>query len=83
MITTKPAGDILAGGRSSRMGGLSKALSPLNDEALLTHVIRRVQPQLGTLLLSTESGGNHLDSFGLDVKSFAVLGRHVGPPVPR
>ena len=33
-----PAGVILAGGRSSRMGGLSKALFPLNDEALLTHL---------------------------------------------
>ena len=60
-----PAGVILAGGRSSRMGGLSKALLPLNDEPLLTHVVRRLRPQLGSLLLSTEGPDSDLESFAL------------------
>lgn len=73
-----PAGVILAGGRSSRMGGLSKALFPLNDESLLSHVIRRLQPQLGTLLLSTEGPGSELESFGLPLVP-DLLPRYRGP----
>ena len=46
------AGVILAGGRSKRMGGAVKALMPLGDKPLLRHVIDRVQPQVGKLLLS-------------------------------
>jgi len=77
-IENSPAGVILAGGRSSRMGGLSKALFPLNDEALLTHVIRRLQPQLGTLLLSTEGPDSELESFGLPLVP-DLLPRYRGP----
>ena len=73
-----PAGVILAGGRSSRMGGLSKALFPLNNEALLTHVIRQLQPQLGTLLLSTEGPDSELESFGLPLVP-DLLPRYRGP----
>ena len=73
-----PAGVILAGGRSSRMGGLSKALFLLNDEALLTHVIRRLQPQLGSLLLSTEGLDTGLESFGLPLVP-DLLPRYRGP----
>lgn len=64
-MARQPAGVILAGGRSSRMGGLRKALLPLNDEALLSHVIRRLQPQVGSLLLSTEGLHSSLETFGL------------------
>lgn len=74
----KPAGVILAGGRSSRMGGLSKALFPLNDEALLTHVIRRLRPQLSSLLLSTEGPDSGLESFGLPAVP-DLLPRYRGP----
>jgi len=73
-----PAGVILAGGRSSRMGGLSKALFPLNNEALLTHVIRRLQPQLGSLLLSTEGPDTGLETFGLPLVP-DLLPRYRGP----
>jgi len=73
-----PAGVILAVGRSSRMGGMSKALFPLNGEALLTHVIRRLQPQLGSLLLSTEGPDTSLESFGLPLVP-DLLPRYRGP----
>ncbi len=56
MSTTKavarPAGVILAGGRSSRMGVGRKALLELHGRPLLAHVIERLQPQLDSLLLS-------------------------------
>lgn len=66
-MKAKPAGVILAGGRSSRMAGVRKALVTLQDEPLLTHVIRRLHRQTGTLLLSTEGQDSGLDVFGLPV----------------
>lgn len=74
----RPAGVILAGGRSRRMGGAGKALLPLNDEPLLAHVIRRLQPQTGLLLLSVESNPGGLESFGLPVVP-DLLPNHRGP----
>lgn len=51
-----PAQDIsavvLAGGRASRMGGLDKGLLPWAGQALATHALARLAPQVGTLLLS-------------------------------
>ena len=76
--TSQTAGVILAGGRSSRMGGQSKALLPLNNEALLTHVIRRLQPQLGSLLLSTGGPADQLESYALPLVP-DLLPRHRGP----
>ena len=43
---------ILAAGRSSRMGVASKALLPLNDLSLLDHVIKRLAPQVDSLIVS-------------------------------
>jgi len=74
----EPAGVILAGGRSRRMGGAGKALLLLNDEPLLAHVIRRLQPQLSLLLLSAESKNSSLGSFGLPVVP-DLLPNHRGP----
>jgi molybdopterin-guanine dinucleotide biosynthesis protein A len=59
------AGVILAGGRSKRMGGAVKALMPLGDKPLLRHVIDRVQPQVGKLLLSVERPSEAFKAFGL------------------
>jgi len=78
MIVGKPVGVILTGGRSSRMGGTGKALLRLNNEPLLAHVVRRLQPQLGSILLSTEGQNSGLESFGLPVVP-DLLPRHRGP----
>ena len=77
-MNAKPAGVILAGGRSSRMAGVRKALITLQDEALLAHVIRRLQPQTDTLVLSTEGQDSGLDVFGLPVVP-DILPRYRGP----
>ena len=63
----KPAGVILAGGRSSRMGVTRKALLELNGQPLLRHVVDRIQAYLDPLLLSCESETNDFESFGLTV----------------
>ena len=62
-----PAGVILAGGRSSRMGVTSKALLELNGQPLLRHVVDRLQAHLDPLLLSCESETADFESFGLAV----------------
>jgi molybdenum cofactor guanylyltransferase len=63
--TKKPAGVILAGGRSSRMGGSRKALLELNGRPLLSHVIDRLQAHLDPLMLSCDSETSEFESFGL------------------
>jgi len=63
----KPAGVILAGGRSSRMGVTRKALLQLKGQPLLRHVIDRLADHLDPLLLSCESETPDFDSFGLTI----------------
>ena len=65
MTTKKPAGVILAGGRSSRMGGSRKALLELNGRPLLAHVIDRLQVHLDPLMLSCDNESSEFESFGL------------------
>lgn len=45
-------GLILAGGRALRMGGADKGLQPWHGQALALHVLRQLQPQVGTLLIN-------------------------------
>jgi molybdopterin-guanine dinucleotide biosynthesis protein A len=75
---TKPAGVILAGGRSSRMGVTHKAMLDLKARPLLAHVIERLQPQTDLLMLSCESKTDAFDVFGLPVVA-DLLPRHRGP----
>lgn len=45
-------GVVLAGGQGSRMGGIDKGLQPFHGEPLALHVLRRLAPQCGALLIS-------------------------------
>ncbi|MBB5419700.1 molybdenum cofactor guanylyltransferase MobA [Paraburkholderia atlantica] len=45
-------GLVLAGGRGARMGGVDKGLQPLHGEPLAAHVLRRLAPQTGPLMIS-------------------------------
>lgn len=51
---------VLAGGRGSRMGGVDKGLQLLDGRPLVAHVIARLAPQAGTLLISAN---RHLDTY--------------------
>lgn len=66
MTESKPAGVILAGGRSSRMGGQQKALVGIAGRPLLAHVIERLRPQVDGLLLSCQPAALELEDFGLE-----------------
>ena len=45
-------GVILAGGRGSRMGGVDKGLVLLRGAPMISHVVARLQPQVGALLIN-------------------------------
>lgn len=77
IVQTRPAGVILAGGRSRRMGRGPKALAPLGNKPLLQHVIDRVAPQVSDLKLSVEQPDERLAAFGLP--QIADPGPDAGP----
>jgi molybdopterin-guanine dinucleotide biosynthesis protein A len=62
---TLPAGVVLAGGRSRRMQGQTKALVDLGGKPLMQHVIDRLEPQVSSLSLSVDSENPELERFGL------------------
>ncbi|MDX1460733.1 MAG: molybdenum cofactor guanylyltransferase [Xanthomonadales bacterium] len=70
-------GAILCGGQASRMGG-EKAMADLAGQPLVGHVIGRLEPQVGSLLLCVESPSSGLESLGLNCVPDAVSG-HRGP----
>nr|WP_315428345.1 molybdenum cofactor guanylyltransferase MobA [uncultured Albidiferax sp.] len=53
-------GLVLAGGQGTRMGGLDKGLQHYRGQPLALHALQRLQPQVGSLLLSAN---RHLDAY--------------------
>jgi len=71
-------GVILAGGRSTRMGGGDKCLRLLDDRPLLAHVIARFAPQVDRIVLNANGGPDRFAAFGLPVLPDTVPD-HAGP----
>ncbi len=69
--TAAPAADIcaviLAGGRGRRMGGGDKALLPLDGWPLIAHVVAALRPQVGTMLINSNSRPADYAALGLPV----------------
>ena len=78
MTSGLPAGVILAGGQSSRMGVERKALLELAGRSLLERVVERLNEHLDPLLLSCESDTRDFDAYSLPVVPDLVPG-HRGP----
>jgi molybdopterin-guanine dinucleotide biosynthesis protein A len=74
----QPLGVILAGGLASRMGGGDKGLLRLGGQALLTHVIDRLEPQVAQLALNANGDAARFSGFGLPVLPDSIDG-FVGP----
>ncbi|MCZ7482050.1 molybdenum cofactor guanylyltransferase MobA [Rhizobium rhizogenes] len=72
-------GLVLAGGLSRRMGS-NKAMVTLGDAPLLSHVVRRIAPQVSdvTINATTNDRGGWADSFGLPLLPDTLNG-HAGP----
>lgn len=66
-MVNRPAGVILAGGQSSRMGVMRKALVELKGQPLLKYVTDRLEVHLKPLLLSCESETSDFDDFDLTI----------------
>jgi molybdenum cofactor guanylyltransferase len=57
-------GVVLAGGRGSRMGGEDKGLVTLGAQPMVQHVIARLRPQVGALLISANRNPERYGQFG-------------------
>ena len=75
---TKIAGVILAGGKSSRMGGGDKCLLPLAGASMLERVIERLTPQVEALVLNANGDPARFARSRLDVVPDSVKG-YAGP----
>ncbi len=60
-------GLILAGGRSSRMNGHDKGLLKLLNSTMIEHVIKRLNPQVGPILISANRHLEQYQKFGYEV----------------
>ena len=69
---------LLAGGLGTRMGGGDKCLRLLGGTTLLEHVLARVAPQTGRVLLNANGDPARFARFGLMVLPDTVPGQH-GP----
>lgn len=58
---------ILAGGLSTRMGGVDKGLLPLQNKALISHVIDRLTPQVNEVIINANRSLEQYQSFGLKI----------------
>jgi molybdenum cofactor guanylyltransferase len=71
-------GILLAGGKSSRMGGGDKCLLPLAGRPILAHVLERLKPQVSDIVINANGDLSRFSSFGLPVVP-DHLGDHAGP----
>jgi molybdopterin-guanine dinucleotide biosynthesis protein A len=71
-------GVLLAGGKSSRMGGGDKCLLPLAGRPMLTHIIDRLRPQVSDLVLNANGDVGRFAAFGLPIV-VDRLGGQAGP----
>jgi molybdopterin-guanine dinucleotide biosynthesis protein A len=77
-MTEGVVGVLLAGGKSSRMGGGDKCLLPLAGKPMLAHVIARLSQQVSELILNANGDPSRFSAFGLPVVADRVSG-YSGP----
>jgi molybdopterin-guanine dinucleotide biosynthesis protein A len=71
-------GIVLAGGQGRRMGGIDKGLVALGGRAMVEHVIERLSPQVGAILVNANQNAGQYAAFGHPVVADAV-GGFAGP----
>ncbi len=60
-------GLVLAGGRSTRMGGGDKCLLPLGRGTVLSHVTERLRPQVASVVLNANGDPSRFADYGYPV----------------
>jgi molybdopterin-guanine dinucleotide biosynthesis protein A len=71
-------GLILAGGRGSRMGSVDKGLQTFRNAPMALHVMLRLQPQVGALMINANQNLGPYEGFGVPVWP-DQLGGFAGP----
>jgi molybdopterin-guanine dinucleotide biosynthesis protein A len=71
-------GIVLAGGQGRRMGGVDKGLVMLDGKPMVAHVLARLSPQVGALLINANQNPERYAEFGVPVVPDAV-GGFAGP----
>jgi molybdopterin-guanine dinucleotide biosynthesis protein A len=71
-------GIVLAGGQGRRMGGVDKGLVDLDGAPMVTHVLTRLVPQVGDVLINANQNLDRYRAFGYPVVPDAV-GGFAGP----
>ncbi|MGW8247397.1 MAG: molybdenum cofactor guanylyltransferase MobA [Acidiferrobacterales bacterium] len=71
-------GVVLAGGRSSRMGGTDKGLVEFRGKAMAQHVIEALQPEVSTLLINANRNSDKYSALGFPVVADLFEG-YLGP----
>ena len=64
---TDITGVVFAGGQGRRMGGVDKGLVELDGRALVAHVIERLPPQVGELVINANQNRDRYAAFGYPV----------------
>jgi molybdenum cofactor guanylyltransferase len=77
-LSENVVGVLLAGGRSSRMGGGDKCLLPLGGQPMLAHIIDRLTPQVSDLVINANGDVARFAAFNLPVIEDRLEG-HAGP----
>ena len=77
-MTSEVSAVLLAGGQAQRMGGVDKCLQLLGGKTLLAHVLERIGPQVGPILLNANGDPERFETYGLPVVADVVSG-FVGP----
>lgn len=57
-------GLVLAGGMGRRMGGVDKGLVPLDGRPMVEHVLQRLLPQVGTVIINANQNVERYAAFG-------------------
>ncbi len=65
--TEQITGLVLAGGRATRMGGVDKGLQLLHGETMAAAVVRRLQPQVGRLMINANRSLDEYAALGAPV----------------
>lgn len=71
-------GVLLAGGRSSRMGGREKALLDIAGKPMLVHVLTRLRPQVGRIVINANGDPARFSGHCLPVVADSIEG-YAGP----
>ncbi|MCW5731587.1 MAG: molybdenum cofactor guanylyltransferase MobA [Alphaproteobacteria bacterium] len=73
-MSARPVGVVLAGGLARRMGGGDKCLLALAGRPLLAHVLERLAPQVGSIVINANGDPARFAAFGRPVVADPVTG---------